>query len=239
MSRPCPSSSSRTSRLSCTRRAAGAGRDYPPPGADSELFPRRGAGELRRSQEAARPYVGTGAARAAHRRRAQHVRAEGLSNDLDRGDRATRQDHQAFGLRALWWQAGPLCGGRGPRGQGLARSDHRRPRRRAFEADARTGGPRLSRLHPGQPRGVPSAGSRLSCTGTAGTLASVIDDVASQVEYILVEVFSKREFDDKLAPLYSRALVGMTVQVGGWWMDVGKPPIEVRPSGERRVEGAQ
>jgi AcrR family transcriptional regulator len=64
-------------------------------------------------------------------------------------------------------------------------------------------------------------------TGTAGTLASVIDDVASQVEYILVEEFSKREFDDKLAPLYSRALVGMTVQVGGWWMDVGKPRIEV------------
>jgi AcrR family transcriptional regulator len=64
-------------------------------------------------------------------------------------------------------------------------------------------------------------------TGTAGTLASVIDDVASQVDYILVEEFTKREFDPKLAPLYSRALVGMTVQVGGWWMDVGKPPIEV------------
>jgi hypothetical protein len=64
-------------------------------------------------------------------------------------------------------------------------------------------------------------------TGTAGTLASVIDDVASQVEYILVEEFSKREFDDKLAPLYSRTLVGMTVQVGGWWMDVGQPPSEV------------
>jgi AcrR family transcriptional regulator len=64
-------------------------------------------------------------------------------------------------------------------------------------------------------------------TGTAGTLASVIDDVASQVDYILVEEFSKRDFDARLAPLYSRALVGMTVQVGGWWMDVGKPPIEV------------
>ena len=52
-------------------------------------------------------------------------------------------------------------------------------------------------------------------TGTAGTLASVIDDVASQVEYILVEEFTKRELDEKLASLYSRALVGMTVQVGG------------------------
>ncbi len=64
-------------------------------------------------------------------------------------------------------------------------------------------------------------------TGTAGTLASVIDDVASQVEYILVEEFTKRELDEKLASLYSRALVGMTVQVGGWWIDVGKPRIEV------------
>ena len=64
-------------------------------------------------------------------------------------------------------------------------------------------------------------------TGKAGTLASVIDDVASQVEYILVEEFAKREFDEKLASLYSRALVGMTVQVSGWWIDVGKPRIEV------------
>jgi AcrR family transcriptional regulator len=64
-------------------------------------------------------------------------------------------------------------------------------------------------------------------TGTAGTLASVIDDIASQVEYILVEEFSKREFDERLASLYSRALVGMTVQVGGWWIDVGEPRIEV------------
>ncbi len=64
-------------------------------------------------------------------------------------------------------------------------------------------------------------------TGSPGTLASVIDDVASQVEYILVEEFTKREFDEKLASLYSRALVGMTVQVGGWWIDVGQPTIEV------------
>jgi hypothetical protein len=64
-------------------------------------------------------------------------------------------------------------------------------------------------------------------TGTAGTLASVIEDVASQVEYILVQEFTKRELDEKLASLYSRALVGMTVQVGGWWIDVGKPRLEV------------
>ena len=69
-------------------------------------------------------------------------------------------------------------------------------------------------------RDSPIAGSR-------GTLASVIGDIADQVEYILVEEFKNRGFDPKLAPIYSRALVGMVVLVGQWWMDVGKPDREV------------
>ena len=61
---------------------------------------------------------------------------------------------------------------------------------------------------------------------SAGFLASVIGEIAAQVEYILVDEFSKRGYDPKLASLYSRALVGMVALVGSWWIDVGKPPKE-------------
>jgi AcrR family transcriptional regulator len=63
--------------------------------------------------------------------------------------------------------------------------------------------------------------------GATGSFASVIGDIASQVEYILVDEFSKRGFDSGLAPLYARSLVGMVAEVGNWWIDVGKPPRHV------------
>lgn len=60
-------------------------------------------------------------------------------------------------------------------------------------------------------------------TSTYGTLASVIGDIASQVEHILAHQFADRGFDVKLAGLYSQALVGMVALVGQWWLDEGKP----------------
>jgi AcrR family transcriptional regulator len=62
---------------------------------------------------------------------------------------------------------------------------------------------------------------------TGGTLASVLGDIADQVEYILVTEFKARGFDTKLSPIYSRALVGMVALVGQWWLGVGKPKREV------------
>ena len=61
---------------------------------------------------------------------------------------------------------------------------------------------------------------------STGTLASVISDIATQVEYILVGEFKQRGFDVKLAPLYSQALVGMVALVGQWWLETGKPERE-------------
>lgn len=58
---------------------------------------------------------------------------------------------------------------------------------------------------------------------STGTLASVISDIATQVEYILVGEFGQRGFDTELAPLYSQALVGMVALVGQWWLETGKP----------------
>ena len=63
--------------------------------------------------------------------------------------------------------------------------------------------------------------------GGQGSLASVIGDIADQVEYILANEFKMRGFDPKLSPIYSRALVGMVVLVGEWWQEVGKPNRKV------------
>ena len=60
-----------------------------------------------------------------------------------------------------------------------------------------------------------------------GSLASVIGDIADQVEHILITEFKNRGFDTKFSPIYSRALVGMVALVGQWWLDVGKPRREV------------
>ena len=63
--------------------------------------------------------------------------------------------------------------------------------------------------------------------GGRGSLASVIGDIANQVEHILANEFRQRGFDPKLSPIYSRALVGMVVLVGEWWQEVGKPKREI------------
>ena len=60
-------------------------------------------------------------------------------------------------------------------------------------------------------------------TSATGTLASVIGDIAMQVEYILRDEFKQRGFDTKLSSLYSQALVGMVALVGQWWLDAGDP----------------
>jgi hypothetical protein len=62
---------------------------------------------------------------------------------------------------------------------------------------------------------------------TTGTLASVLGDIADQVEHILATEFRTRGFDTKYSPIYSRALVGMVALVGQWWLDAGKPRREV------------
>ena len=64
-------------------------------------------------------------------------------------------------------------------------------------------------------------------TSSMGTLASVIGDIAMQVEYILRNEFKDRGFDTKLSPLYSQALVGMLALVGQWWLDEGNPKKDV------------
>ena len=57
----------------------------------------------------------------------------------------------------------------------------------------------------------------------SGTFASLISDIASQVEHVLARAFKAGGYDTKLASLYSQALVGMVALTGQWWLDARKP----------------
>jgi AcrR family transcriptional regulator len=59
---------------------------------------------------------------------------------------------------------------------------------------------------------------------STGTFASLISDIATQVEDILGHEFEQRGFDANLAPLYAQALVGMVALTGQWWLDARRPP---------------
>ena len=54
---------------------------------------------------------------------------------------------------------------------------------------------------------------------STGSFASLISDVASQVEHILAAEFKRRKIDPKTAPLYAQMLVGMVALTGQWWLD--------------------
>ncbi|MGQ0626380.1 MAG: TetR family transcriptional regulator [Sporichthyaceae bacterium] len=58
---------------------------------------------------------------------------------------------------------------------------------------------------------------------STGTFSSLISDVASQVEHIMVAQFKARGFDAKHAPMYAQMLVGMVALTGQWWLDVRRP----------------
>ncbi|SOD63468.1 transcriptional regulator, TetR family [Streptomyces zhaozhouensis] len=58
---------------------------------------------------------------------------------------------------------------------------------------------------------------------STGTFASLIGDIATQVEDILGHEFKSRGYDAKLAPMYAQALVGMVALTGQWWLNVRKP----------------
>jgi AcrR family transcriptional regulator len=56
-----------------------------------------------------------------------------------------------------------------------------------------------------------------------GTFASLLSDIASQVEHILGVQFESRGYDRELSALYSQALVGMVALTGQWWLEARHP----------------
>src|SRR6476619_3059362 len=57
---------------------------------------------------------------------------------------------------------------------------------------------------------------------STGSFASLISDVATQVEHLLAAEFKSRRLDPKTAPLYAQMLVGMVALTGQWWLDSRK-----------------
>ena len=64
---------------------------------------------------------------------------------------------------------------------------------------------------------------RDSPTGqSTGSFASLISDIASQVEHLLAAEFKLRALDPRTAPMYAQMLVGMVALTGQWWLDSRK-----------------
>ncbi len=100
----------------------------------------------------------------------------------------------------------------------------------------------VSTLHGGHPRAMleQAAGALLAyveeshdgfrilvrdspVASASGTFSTLLNDIAMQVEHILAQQFDARGYDDKLAPLYAQALVGMVALTGQWWLDARRP----------------
>jgi hypothetical protein len=56
-----------------------------------------------------------------------------------------------------------------------------------------------------------------------GTFSSLIGDVATEVEHLLADQFTKQGLDPRTAPIYSRMLVGMVALTGQHWLDSRRP----------------
>ncbi|HYH27915.1 MAG TPA: TetR/AcrR family transcriptional regulator [Actinomycetota bacterium] len=56
-----------------------------------------------------------------------------------------------------------------------------------------------------------------------GRLPSVLADVATAVEKLLGRELRARGLPRRMAPVLSRALVGMVAMTGQWWLDVRRP----------------
>ena len=62
-----------------------------------------------------------------------------------------------------------------------------------------------------------------SVGSTEGSFATILGDIASQVEDVLLRTFKKRGLDAKTAPLYAQMLVGMVALTGQWWLGTRRP----------------
>ncbi|MEJ5946325.1 TetR/AcrR family transcriptional regulator [Pseudokineococcus basanitobsidens] len=58
---------------------------------------------------------------------------------------------------------------------------------------------------------------------TGGTFATLISDIARQVEHLLVREMDRRGLPARTAPMYAQMLVGMVALTGQWWLDTREP----------------
>ena len=61
--------------------------------------------------------------------------------------------------------------------------------------------------------------SRDSSDTEKNSFATILSDIASRVEDLLADEFTKRRLDPATAPLYAQMLVGLVALAGQWWID--------------------
>jgi AcrR family transcriptional regulator len=63
--------------------------------------------------------------------------------------------------------------------------------------------------------------------GARTTWSTMMGELADQVDQQLAEELDERGFDRAIAPLYSRAVIGLIANVGQWWLETGEPSRSV------------
>jgi AcrR family transcriptional regulator len=66
----------------------------------------------------------------------------------------------------------------------------------------------------------------LSRDSSSGAFSSLLNDIATQVEYVLAREFGQRGISTKYAAMYAQMLVGMVAVTGMWWLEERKPKRE-------------
>jgi AcrR family transcriptional regulator len=66
----------------------------------------------------------------------------------------------------------------------------------------------------------------LSRDSTSGAFSTLLNDIATQVEYVLVREFAQSGISTKHAAMYAQMLVGMVAVTGMWWLEERKPKRE-------------
>ena len=63
--------------------------------------------------------------------------------------------------------------------------------------------------------------------GARTTWSTMMGELADQVDQQLADELDERGFDRAIAPLYSRAVIGLIANVGQWWLETGEPSRDV------------
>jgi AcrR family transcriptional regulator len=61
----------------------------------------------------------------------------------------------------------------------------------------------------------------------SATMSSLLNEIATQVEYILAHEFAARRLNPALAGMYAQMLVGMVALTGQWWLETREPSRDV------------
>lgn len=63
-------------------------------------------------------------------------------------------------------------------------------------------------------------------TTASGGMSGLLNEVADRVGDVFTSAFKEAGYDQKAAPIYAHALVGMVTFVGQWWTETRKPSVE-------------